>query len=128
MKFPMRDEMTAEQVAANKAAQQNLVRGKYYRFEPPVTATAIPTGGSKTCALEECEFDRGWYIGLLDGCHVFQGKPVNDQRVILMPQNYENASNLNEILDQLRDSYFHVLFVGGSAAILDVDQSHWTMD
>ena len=124
MQFPMRDTMTVEQAAANNAAQQHLVRGKYYRFEPPVTASAVPTGGPNTCALEQCTFERGWYIGLVDGNHVFQGKPVNDQRVIPTPQGYEDAPNLDQILDQLRDSYFHVLFIGGSAAVLDADQSH----
>lgn len=124
MQFPMRDKMTVEQIAANNEAQQHLVRGKYYRFEPPVTASAIPTGGPNTCALEECTFEHGWYIGLVDGNHVFQGKPVNDQRVIPTPQGYEDAPNLDEILDQLRESYFHVLFIGGSQAVLDADQSH----
>jgi len=128
MQFPMRDTMTADQVVANNAAQQNLVRGKYYRFDPPVKATAVPTGGPSTCTLEECEFDRGWYIGLVDGNHVFQGKPVNDQRVIPTPQGYEDASNLDEVLGQLRNSYFHVLFIGGSTAILDTDQSRQTTD
>jgi hypothetical protein len=124
MRFPMRDTMTADQVVANNAAQQNLIRGKYYRFCPPVRATAVPTGGPNTCGLEECEFDRGWYIGLTDGNHVFQGKPVNDQRVIPTPPGYKDAPNLDEVLEQLRDSYFHVLFIGGSQALLDSDQSH----
>lgn len=124
MQFPMRDTMTAEQTVVNNSAQQNLVRGKYYRFEPPVTATAVPTGGPNTCALEECTFERGWYIGFVEGNHVFQGKPVNDQRVIPTPQGYEDAPNLDEVLEQLRDSYFHVLFIGGSAAVLDADQNH----
>lgn len=125
MQFPMRDEMTADQVVANNAAQQSLIRGKYYRFDPPVKATAIPTGGPNTCTLEECEFDRGWYIGLENGNHVFQGKPVNDHRRVSTPHGYENAPNLDEILEQMRDSYFHVLFIGGgSQVVLDVDQSH----
>ncbi|OGL69291.1 hypothetical protein A3B21_04900 [Candidatus Uhrbacteria bacterium RIFCSPLOWO2_01_FULL_47_24] len=124
MQFPMRDTMTADHVVANNAAQQKLVRGKYYRFDPPVKATAVPTGGPNTCALKECEFDRGWYIGLTDGNHVFHGKPVNDQRVILTPQGYEDAPNLDEIKEALRDSYFHALFIGGSQAVLDADQSH----
>jgi hypothetical protein len=124
MKFPMCDTMTAEQVVANKAAQKHLVRGKCYRFDPPVLATAVPTGGPNTCALGECEFDRGWYIGLVDGNHVFQGKPVNDQRVIAVPQGYENMLILDDLLDHLRDSYFLVQFTGGSSAVLDADQSH----
>jgi len=120
----MHDVMTAEQVVANNAAQNHLIRGKYYRFDPPVTATAIPTGGPNTCALEECEFDRGWYIGLVDGNHVFQGKPVNDQRTIPVPRGYENMLDLDDLLDRLRDSYFLAQFTGGSAAVLDADQSH----
>jgi len=124
MKFPMRDAMTAVQVATNNVAQQHLVSGKYYRFDPPVTGTAIPTGGPNTCVLEECTFKRGWYIGFIGGNHVFQGRPVNDQRVIPVPQGYEDAPNLDKILEQLRDSYFHVLFIGGSVAVLDTDQRH----
>ncbi len=124
MQFPMQDTMTLKQFVDNNVAQHNLVRGKYYRFEPPVTATAVPTGGPNTCAVEECTFERGWYIGFVEGNHVFQGKPVNDQRVIPTPQGYEDAPNLDEVLEQLRDSYFHVLFIGGSAAVLDADQNH----
>ena len=124
MQFPMRDEMATTQIAVNTAAQQDLVRGKYYRFDPPIKATAIPTVGPRTCALAECDFERGWYIGFVEGNHVFQGKPVKDQRVITVPQGYEDAPNLDEILEQLRESYFHVLFIGGSVAIPDPDQSH----
>jgi len=120
MQFPMRDGMTAEQAAANSAAKQDLIRGKYYRFDPPVRGTAVPTGGPNTCALEECTFERGWYVGLVDGNHVFQGKPVNDQRVIPVPPGYEDAP---EILERLRDSYFHVLFIGGSVVVLDANQA-----
>lgn len=120
MRFPMRDAMTLAQVAENIAAGQHLVRGRHYRFEPPVNATAIPTGGPNICALKKCTFERGWYIGLVDGNHVFQGKPVNDRRMILVPQGYQDVSNL----EQLRESYFAVLFIGGSVAVLDADQSH----
>lgn len=124
MQFPECDAMTPDERIKNSAAQENLVPGKYYRFDPSVTATAAPTGGPNTCALEECTFERGWYIGFVKDKHVFQGKPVNDRRVIPTPQGYEDAPNLDEILEQLRDSYFHVLFIGGSAAILDVNQNH----
>ena len=124
MQFPMRDSMTTEQAVVNNTAQEHLVRGKYYRFEPPVTATAVPTGGLNTCALEECTFERCWYIGFVEGNHVFQGKPVNDQRVIPTPQGYEDAPNLDEVLERLRDSYFHVLFIGGNAVVLDANQNH----
>ncbi len=125
MKFPMRDAMTAEQIVVNSAAQQDLVCGKYYRFGPPVTATAIPTGGPNICALEKCTFEHGWYIGFKEGNHVFQGKPINDQRVIPVPRGYdEDTPNLNKILEQLRESYFHALFIGGSVAVLDTDQNY----
>jgi hypothetical protein len=123
MIFPMQDQMTEEQSAMNRAAEADLIRGKHYRFEPSVTATAVPTGGQNTCALEECTFDRGWYIGLVRGNHVFQGKPMNDQRLIPIPKGYENAPDLDELLDKLRESYFHVLFIGGSVAILDEEES-----
>jgi len=119
VQFPMRDAMSTEQVALNTATQADLIRGKHYRFEPPVIATAIPTGGQNTCRLEECTFERGYYIGFIRENHVFQGKPVNDTRVIPIPHGYENVQNLSEILENLRESYFHVLFIGGSTATLD---------
>ena len=126
MRFPMCDAMTLEQIAMNRAAQQDLIRGKYYRFDPPVTATGVPTGGPNTCALEEVQFDRGWYLGLVDRNHVFQGKPINDPRVIPVPSGYEDAPSLDQILEQLRDCYFYVVFIGrnASVAVFDPDQSH----
>lgn len=125
IQFPDRDNMTPEEVAANEAAAKTLVRGQYYRFKEPVTATAIPTGGITTCALEECEFERGWYIGFVDGQHIFQGKPINDQRIIPVPKGYERSIilDLEKIMQLLRESYFPVLFTGGPVAILDSDQN-----
>lgn len=99
------DEMTDQQRAANRAAVQDLVRGKYYRFDPPVTSIGFPVGGPGVCAEQEMEFVRGWYIGFVKDKHVFQGKPINDQRDMLS--------------DDLRECYFHVLFIGGSKAIPD---------
>lgn len=124
MQFPEVDEMTEEQAVANEAARQDLVPGQYYRFDPPVKATAVPTGGPSVCALEECTFDRGWYLGFKEGKHLFQGKPTNDQRVIPIPRDYKEAPNPDEIREKLRESYFHILFIGGSQAKLDSDQSH----
>ena len=125
MQWPDRDAMTPEQVAANNAAAEVLERGKWYRFDPLAKTTAIPTGGPNTCALEQCTFNRGWYIGFVDGNHMFQGRPVNDARKIPVPRGYEDAPNLDDILEQLRDSYFGVLFVGqGVAAFVDADQTH----
>lgn len=124
MQFPMLNGLAAQQAVDNEHAQGMLERGRYYHFSPPVVATAVPTGGPNTCSLAECAFDRGWYLGFVDGNHVFQGKPVNDARVILIPEGFEKAPNLAEIRDDLRESYFHVLFIGGSNAQLDEDQSH----
>ena len=121
MKFPDRDRMSEEEIARNASARQDLIRGRHYRFVPPVKATAIPTAGPGVCALAECEFARGWYIGFVDGQHVFQGKPVNDSRAISVPGAAPDPDALEE---QLRESYFHVLFIGGSQAILDPDQSN----
>lgn len=121
MQFPDRDAMTPEQAADNSRARTHLVRGKYYHFNPPVTATAIPVGGPGVCTPEDCIFDRGWYIGFVNQNHIFQGKPVDDQRVIMTPQGHEGTPNM----DQLRASYFPVLFVGGSEAVLDVNQNHY---
>jgi len=123
LQFPGHNAMTPEQIVANCAVQQHLIRGKYYRFEPPVTATAVPVGGPNTCALAECTFERGWYIGFVDGNHVFQNKPVNDQREIPVPHGYENAPNLDEVRERLRESYFHVQFTGGSMTVLDENQT-----
>lgn len=124
MQFPQRNAMTAVQRALNSAAAEELRKGAYYRFDPPIRATAIPTGGPNTCALAECEFDRGCYLGFIDENHVFQGKPVNDSRIIPTPPGHADAPNLDEIREQLRDSYFPVLFIGGVPAVLDTDQSH----
>ncbi len=122
MQFPDRDAMTAAEAAANSAAQEQLVPGKYYRFEPPVAATAIPTGGLEVCALEVCAFERGWYLGFRNDAHVFQGKPVKDGRVIQLLPCCEGDPNPEEIREQLRESYFHVLFTGGSKAVVDPNQ------
>lgn len=116
--------MTTDQIAANSSAANELVRGMYYRFDPPVTATGFPTGERRVCLQRELQFNRGWYIGFVDGKHVFQGKPLNDPRTMMAPQGYESHPDLAAILEQLRECYFHVLFVGGSAATLDADQSH----
>ena len=109
MQFPDRDAMTASQVAANQEASKNLTPGQYYRFSPPVKAGAVPAGGPSVCAVETCLFERGYYLGLKNGNHIFQGKPANDKR---------------KIPEQLRESYFHVLFIGGSSATVDPNQTH----
>jgi hypothetical protein len=114
--------MSTEQVARNILAQHDLIRGKYYRFNPPVRAGAIPTGGPRVCAIVECEFDRGWYIGFVDGKHVFQGKPVNDAREIKVPSIFRDTPDPEWLKERLRASYFHILFIGGSQAILDPNQ------
>lgn len=125
MQWPDRDAMTPEQAAANEAAVKELVRGKWYRFDPPAQAGAIPTGGPGVCAIEQCTFDRGWYIGFAHGNHMFQSKPINDTRKIPVPRGYETTFDLDGLLEQLRDSYFGVLFVGqGVAAFVDPDQTH----
>lgn len=124
MQFPMKDGLTQKQATDNNVAQYGLVRGTYYCFEPPVIATAVPTGGPKVCALEECKFDRGFYLGMKDGNYIFQGKPLNDKRKILVPPSHKGAPNKDELLENLRDSYFHVLFIGGSMTLPDYNQSH----
>ncbi|MCH8748392.1 hypothetical protein IH781_01440 [Patescibacteria group bacterium] len=116
------DEMDIAQQSANEAAQQDLIRGKYYRFDPPVSATGFPTGGSNVCEESELEFSRGWYIGFSRDQHIFQGTPINDHRVIPVPKRYENTANTDDIVERLRVCYFHILFIGGSKAILDENQ------
>lgn len=110
--------MTVQERLRNTAATSDLVRGGVYKFSPPVEATGIPTGGPQTCDRVMLEFEEGWYIGFIDGNHVFQGRPINDARVIPTPPGYEQASNLEEIRDQLRTCYFPVLFIGGSTVEL----------
>lgn len=117
MQFPQRDAMTEEQKKLNEEASRELICGKYYRFTPPSKSTAVPVGGPNVCELADCDFDRGWYIGFIEDNHVFQGKPVNDERVMFKQKGYKD----NE-LDSLRESYFHVLFIGGSKVELDVNQ------
>ena len=105
--------------AVNAAAAAVLEPGKYYRFNPPVVATAIPTGGPGVCDAQDAQFERGWYLGFINNRHTFQGKPVNDRRRIATPAGHDAS-----VVKQLRESYFHVDFVGGSAAAVDEDQSH----
>lgn len=110
MQFPDRDAMTAEQAKNNAEAAKVLQKGKYYRFSPAAKAGAVPTGGPSVCSIMDCTFDRGWYVGFVDGNHMFQGKPINDVR---------------RIDERLRESYFAVLFInGGVVACVDSDQSH----
>lgn len=99
MQFPR---LNKQERATNKEAATALTPGTTYRFEPPVTASGIPVEGPKVCASEELTFARGWYIGFREERHVFQGKPIEDTRLID---------------DGLRECYFHVDFVGGSSAI-----------
>lgn len=119
--------LSPEQEKIDEQAVAHLVRGKYYDFEPAVEATGIPTGGPNTCPKSELEkvltFSRGWYVGYVNKKHVFQGKPINDPRTIPVPAGYEDAFDTDEIVDKLRDCYFHVAFLGGSAAILSGNQS-----
>lgn len=107
------DSFSPEERATNEAACRELVPGGTYRFEPPVRATAIPTGGLVVCEALEGEFETGWYLGYHCGAHVFQGKPRNDQRRIRVPQEYEDIAVPDGLLDDLRASYFHVAFIGG---------------
>jgi len=108
MRFPDIEALTPDQQAKNEAAASKLVPGTYYRFDPPVTATAIPTGGAKVTEPLEVQFETGWYLGFVEGKHVFQGKPINDPRIIPVPKGYEDSPN---IVERLRESYFHTLFV-----------------
>ena len=110
--------MTPVQQRVNALASISLEKGKYYRFNPPAKTTAIPTGGPDVCALVECTFDRGWYIGCLDDKHMFQGKPINDTRKIRVPKGYSS-----QIAEKLRESYFAVLFIGGVSVSLDSNQN-----
>ena len=81
LKFPEVADLTPEQVRNNQQAGRHLVQGRYYLFNPPITATAIPVAGPEVCAQIDCLFHRGWYLGERDGKHVFQGRPINDRQL-----------------------------------------------
>ena len=106
--FPEVEQMTDEERARNRAACDELVPGKFYVFDPPVNATAMPVGGQNAWKARSLEFSRGWYIGFVeaDG-HIFQGKPDE------IP---------DDIDPKLAESYFAVLFKGGSVATVDANQ------
>ena len=103
MQFPDRDAMSPEERERNAAATLDLVRGGTYRFTPSVQASGIPVAGPKVHGPVSLSFEEGWYIGFIDGNHVFQGRPIKD---------------LRRIDDRLRECYFHVSFIGGSVAEL----------
>ncbi len=92
--------MTAEERRRNRQAREHLVRGGTYRFDPPIRASGVPVGGPGVHDVIELDFAEGWYVGLVDENHVFQGKPTDDHR---------------EVADALRGCYFHVLFIGGQS-------------
>lgn len=107
MKSPDVEKMTPEQRVDNKAACRGLDPGKYYTFNPPVEATAIPTGGPNAWAPRLMKFERGFYLGFKDESHVFQGEPIDCP---------------DDIPHKLKESYFNVLFIGGVTAQLDENQ------
>jgi len=89
--------LTAEQMAKDVEAIGVLVKGKNYRFSPPVLATAVSCAGPLIPMADE-EFEIGWYLGY-DERHVFQGRPVSNNR---------------GLADDCKSSYFTVNFSGGS--------------
>jgi hypothetical protein len=124
-------QLTPQQEEIDRQATAYLVRGKYYDFNPPVEATGIPTGGKNTCPRLELEkvltFSRGYYLGYSNKRHVFQGRPINDPRIIPVPAGYGHEGmepeEIEELVNPLRSCYFHVAFLGGSVASLSGDQS-----
>jgi hypothetical protein len=93
---------------ANIDAASQLVRGKYYIFDIPVTASAFCTKGHEVWTARVMTFSRGKYLGFRDSLHIFQGIP-NERP--------------NDIDESLLDSYFRIIFSGGAVAVLDSDQS-----
>ncbi len=108
MRFPDRDGLTPEERLRNEEAAKCLSKGKYYTFKSPVKATAIPVTGSDAWKPRELAFKRGYYLGFVNGQHLFRGKPL------VRPA---------DIPETLAESYFHILFIGGPVAYLDRDQS-----
>ena len=97
------EELTVDQLLANKDAASILVPGKRYQFEPGVRATGLPMPQyAKDVIPAEFDFTLGYYLGFKDDKHVFQGYPANDVRKM----------NLKKKL-----CFFHVLFVGGAKII-----------
>ena len=109
MLFPDVEAMTPTEQASNEAATQALIQGKYYTFEPAILSTGIATGGPQVHEPLLMNFNRGYYLGVREQSHIFQGTPVNDPR---------------KINSNLRECYFHVLFIaGGSIAQMDKNQN-----
>ncbi len=116
----MRRNITRGQVSMDAP---HLVVGRNYRFDPPIKATAISRWfDTKICEPRECIFERGQYCGVKNGNRVFLGKPINDPRAIPVPLLYERGTPEEaKIREKTRESYFCVLFIGGSRVIPDAD-------
>jgi hypothetical protein len=85
--------------------EPELMPGSWYTFNPPITALAMPTGGSNVCEPTECRFSRGWLIRKNERENVFFGKPLDDSRIISIPRILENFGN---VTDCFRICYFLV--------------------
>ena len=96
--------LSPEELAANIAAADSLLEGKFYDFEPVIEASGIPVKENIRARVSKedlgvtLKFRRGQYIGFLGGNHVFQGIPLDDPR-----------------LSKPSRCFFHVVFSGGSA-------------
>ena len=71
----IKEPLTLEEKELNAVAAKDLIRGKYYKFDPAVEATGFPVGGPGVCEAKDLKFNRGCYLGYKNESHVFQGKP-----------------------------------------------------
>ena len=106
------DRLSKEEQNLNEEACKTLVRGRFYKFDPPIEARGFLIGGQATTDPPLLKFDRGWYLAFTSGSHVFQGKPVIDKDIV-RPINNKNS-----------EYYFHVVFIGDVKAELDEDQNY----
>lgn len=129
MNTQMKNVVTETVPATNVAAPEGLMRAKYHTFDPPITADAVPTGGLGIHPGGSATFCRSWYLGIImEGLHVFRGRPMDDERIIMTPAGQQHASELDEELARLLDSFFFVFVdehrTHKSYVMLDEDQNH----
>jgi hypothetical protein len=51
-----------------------------YVFKPPISADGIPNHSPRLCKVQVLNFNRGFYLGFIEGNHVFMGTPFLDPR------------------------------------------------
>lgn len=106
-------------ITVEKVDIQELIHGKWYAFDEPQRALALPTAEIHVCEPEICTFARGLYKGKARGSYVFEGKPDNDERRLSLPENIRNHKTWAEAM---RNCYFHIAPEKISGATLEPNQ------